>query len=92
MNGRRLIEGRSIRWDAARAQAAYAEGHWVRQTLGDALKNAAEQTPERVLLVDGDVRVDCETLYRQAASLARAIRTARTAFAPNRKQPCHRFA
>jgi acyl-CoA synthetase (AMP-forming)/AMP-acid ligase II len=73
MNGRRLIEGRSIRWDAARALDAYAKGHWVRQTLGGALKSAAAHTPERVLLVDGDVRLDCSTLYGQAACLARAM-------------------
>jgi len=73
MNGRRLIEGRSIRWNEARAHAAYAEGHWVRQTLGDALKSAATQTPKRVLLVDGDTRIDCSTLYREAVQLARAM-------------------
>jgi acyl-CoA synthetase (AMP-forming)/AMP-acid ligase II len=73
MNGRRLIEGRSIRWDAARAEAAYAHGHWVRSTLGHALKSAAEQTPERVLVVDGDVRVDCDTLFRQASRLAASM-------------------
>lgn len=75
MEARRLIEGRWIRWNDARAQAAYAAGHWVRQTLGDALIRAAEQTPERTLIVDGDVRVDCATLYRQAATLARSLLT-----------------
>jgi acyl-CoA synthetase (AMP-forming)/AMP-acid ligase II len=73
MDQRRLIEGRWIRWDEARAQAAYAKSHWVRQTLGDALKRAAEETPHRVLIVDGDVRLDCSTLYRKAESLARAM-------------------
>ena len=73
MNGRRLIEGRTIRWNEARARAAYADGHWVRQTLGDALKSAAAHTPDRVLLVDGEVRLDCSSLYRHACSLARAM-------------------
>lgn len=73
MDERKLIEGRRIRWDEARAKAAYAEGLWVRHTLGDALKRAAEQAPERVLIVDGAVRLDCGTLYRQADSLARAM-------------------
>jgi acyl-CoA synthetase (AMP-forming)/AMP-acid ligase II len=73
MNGRRLIEGRWVRWDEARARAAYAAGHWVRQSLGDALRNAVSQTPQRVLLVDGDVRLDCATLYRRAADLAQAM-------------------
>jgi acyl-CoA synthetase (AMP-forming)/AMP-acid ligase II len=78
MDGRKLIEGRWIRWNAERAQAAYAQGHWVRETLGDALAKAATQTPERVLVVDGDVRLDCLTLHRRAAHLARAL-LARTA-------------
>lgn len=73
MNGRRLIEGRLVRWDPARSQAAYAAGHWVRKPLGDALKDAATATPDRVLLVDGDVRIDCRTLYREAACLAGAL-------------------
>jgi acyl-CoA synthetase (AMP-forming)/AMP-acid ligase II len=73
MSERRLIEGRLIRWDAVRAEAAYAAGHWVRSTLGDALARAATETPERVLLIDGDVRLDCATLYRDAGRLARAM-------------------
>jgi acyl-CoA synthetase (AMP-forming)/AMP-acid ligase II len=68
---RRLIEGRSIRWDEARARAAYADGLWVREGLGDASRVASEQTPERVLIVDGDVRIDASTLFRQASVLAR---------------------
>jgi acyl-CoA synthetase (AMP-forming)/AMP-acid ligase II len=73
MNERRLIEGRRIRWNAERALAAYTEGHWVRRTLGDALRTAAAQSPERVLIVDGDVRLDCNTLCGQASALAHAL-------------------
>jgi acyl-CoA synthetase (AMP-forming)/AMP-acid ligase II len=72
-NTRRMLEGRSIRWDAARAEAAYTQGVWVRQPLGDALQLAAAQTPARVLVVEGAVRVDCSTLFRQASALARAM-------------------
>jgi acyl-CoA synthetase (AMP-forming)/AMP-acid ligase II len=73
MEGRRLIEGRWVRWDAARAQAAYADGWWVRETLGETLKRAAAQTPNRVLLVDGEIRIDCRTLYQRALTLAQAM-------------------
>ncbi len=73
MDGRRLIEGRWVRWDEERARAAYAEGWWTRQTLGDALKRAAEETPERALVVDGDRLIDCRTLHREATILARAM-------------------
>jgi acyl-CoA synthetase (AMP-forming)/AMP-acid ligase II len=73
MNARRQIEGRWIRWDDARARAAYAEGSWVRHNLGDALRRAAEEAPERVLIVDGEVRLDALSLYRQASLLAHAL-------------------
>jgi acyl-CoA synthetase (AMP-forming)/AMP-acid ligase II len=70
---RREIAGRSVRWDAARAEAAYAEGWWVRETLADALARAARDTPERVLVVDGERRLDCRSLHRQAHALAQAL-------------------
>src|SRR5689334_1302300 len=73
MNERRLIEGRRIRWDEARARAAYAAGLWTRHTLGDALRRAAEETPARVLIVDGSVRLDCATLHSRATALARVL-------------------
>jgi len=73
MDGRRLIEGRWIRWDEARARAAYAAGHWVQQTLGEALQLAAAHTPARVLLVDGEVRLDCARLYAKAHALAQSL-------------------
>ncbi|MCG2842025.1 AMP-binding protein [Sandaracinobacter sp. RS1-74] len=71
--GRRLIAGRSVRWDEERAQRAYRDGCWSRETLADALARAAAETPDRIALVDGERRIDCETLSREAASLARAL-------------------
>jgi acyl-CoA synthetase (AMP-forming)/AMP-acid ligase II len=73
MEGRRLIEGRWVRWDEERARAAYAEGWWTRQTLGDALKRAAQDSPDRVLVVDGETHVDSHSLHREATILARAL-------------------
>jgi acyl-CoA synthetase (AMP-forming)/AMP-acid ligase II len=70
---RRLIAGRSVRWNEDRAARAYAEGLWVSSTLADHLKSAAQQTPQRVLLVDGDCRIDCQTLCARATALARAM-------------------
>jgi acyl-CoA synthetase (AMP-forming)/AMP-acid ligase II len=72
-NGRRLIAGRSIRWNEGRAASAYARGLWSRQTLAEALHAAAGETPQRVLLVDGSVRLDCKTLRAQATTLAQAM-------------------
>ncbi|MES2488670.1 MAG: AMP-binding protein [Pseudomonadota bacterium] len=67
------MSGRSIRWDEARATHAYAKGHWIHQTLADALQHAAKKTPDRVLLVDGDQRINCAQLHTQATQLARAM-------------------
>ncbi len=70
---RKHVAGRSIRWDEARAARAYADGHWIHQTLADALQQAAKKTPDRVLLVDGDQRINCAQLHTQATQLARAM-------------------
>jgi acyl-CoA synthetase (AMP-forming)/AMP-acid ligase II len=71
--GRRRIAGRSVRWDEARAEAAYAQGWWVRETLADALLRAVADAPDRVLIVDGETRVDARTLHAQASALAAAM-------------------
>ena len=42
-------------------------------TLADSLIDAARLTPQRVALVDGDVRVDCQSLHTQAERLAQAL-------------------
>lgn len=53
-----------------RASDAYAHRWWVDTTLADALRDAAQRTPERVLVVDGDHRLDCQTLHARAKTLA----------------------
>jgi cyclohexanecarboxylate-CoA ligase len=62
-----------VRWDDERAAEAYARGWWVRGTLADSLREAALRTPQRVALVDGDRRLDCQDLCRQATTLAHAL-------------------
>ncbi|HET9889388.1 MAG TPA: AMP-binding protein [Mycobacterium sp.] len=59
--------------DAAHAAEAYRRGLWVHTTLADALRTAATETPRRIVLVDGNVRLDCATLHRQASALAGAL-------------------
>jgi acyl-CoA synthetase (AMP-forming)/AMP-acid ligase II len=71
--GRKSVGGRSIRWDDGRAAAAYDAGLWVRGTLADALRDAATDTPERIVLVDGDTRLDCRGLLARAEALAAAL-------------------
>lgn len=72
-SGRRTISGRSIRWNEELAKDAYTEGHWVNETLADALARAAAQEPDRVLIIDGDVRLDARSLHEQASILAQAL-------------------
>jgi acyl-CoA synthetase (AMP-forming)/AMP-acid ligase II len=69
----REIAGRRVRWDEQRAGYAYTHGLWVRETLADALWRAVKETPDRVLVVDGDYRLDCRTLYARATVLAQAM-------------------
>ncbi len=59
--------------DAAHAAEAYRRGLWVPTTLADALRSAAEASPQRTVLVDRDTRLDCATLYAQATALANAL-------------------
>ena len=62
-----------MRVDAAGATDAYARGLWVATTLADSLQAAALATPERVVLVDGTIRMDSQTLHDQATALAHAM-------------------
>ena len=72
-HGRRIVGGRSIRWDPARAAAAYADGWWTRETLADALARAVRDNPQRVLVVDGAHSVTAEALSRRAHAVAGAL-------------------
>lgn len=72
-NDRRTLAGRSIRWNEQRAEHAYAQGFWVKETLADALARSASEDPERVLLVDGPVRLDAQTLHARASTLAQVM-------------------
>jgi cyclohexanecarboxylate-CoA ligase len=69
----KLIGGRRVRWDDERAADAYARGWWVRGTLADSLVEAAQRTPQRVVLIDGAHQLDCRSLHDQASALAQAL-------------------
>ncbi|MGV0716099.1 AMP-binding protein [Mycolicibacterium sp. XJ662] len=62
-----------MRLEEARVADAYRRGLWVHETLADSLRDAARTTPHRTVLVDGVVRLDCETLHAQATALAHAL-------------------
>jgi acyl-CoA synthetase (AMP-forming)/AMP-acid ligase II len=63
-----------VRIDQTRAADGYARGLWVSATLADALTEAAERTPTRTLLIDGDIRLTCAELHAQATRLAQTLR------------------
>lgn len=58
--------------DTARTSLAYRRGWWVRSTLAGAARAAAQRTPERIAVVDNEVRLNCATLYAQSGELAAA--------------------
>jgi len=62
-----------VRVDEVRAAEAYRSGRWVRTTLADAVRDAARSTPERTVVVDGDIRLDCRTLHERASALAHTL-------------------
>ena len=59
--------------NAAHAADYYGRGWWVDTTLADSLREAALTTPQRTVLVDGDVRLDCAALNAQATTLAHSL-------------------
>jgi acyl-CoA synthetase (AMP-forming)/AMP-acid ligase II len=72
-SNRKLIAGRQVRWNDADAKRAYARGVWIDDTLAGFLTRAAQDTPHRILLVDGKHRINCQTLHAQATALAHAM-------------------
>ncbi|MBS7670646.1 AMP-binding protein [Croceicoccus gelatinilyticus] len=71
---RREIDGWSIRWDEDRAVQARRDGWWGRETLSDILPRIAGDTPDRVMIVDGDTRLTATQLHDQARRLASWLR------------------
>ena len=69
----KLIDGRQVRWDEERAADAYGHGWWVRATLADSLVEAAQRTPQRIVLIDAACQLDCRSLYDQASALAQTM-------------------
>jgi acyl-CoA synthetase (AMP-forming)/AMP-acid ligase II len=73
MSERRTINGWSVRWSAERAADARSRGFWIDETVAEVARRRAEQEPDALLLVDGEVRLTASSLYRQASALAQAF-------------------
>ncbi len=73
---RRLTPGGwQIRWNADLARKAYAEGWWREETCADALWRIAAETPDRILIIDGDIRLSASELGSKAERLAKSMLT-----------------
>jgi acyl-CoA synthetase (AMP-forming)/AMP-acid ligase II len=75
INGDRHVTptGWNIRWNDALTDQAYAGGWWQNMTCADALRRAATETPDRVLVVDRDIRLTATDLHDRALRLAGAL-------------------
>lgn len=62
-----------MRVDEQRAADGYRRGLWVSETLADSLRDAARATPDRAVVVDGDIRLDCKGLHDKASALAQTL-------------------
>jgi acyl-CoA synthetase (AMP-forming)/AMP-acid ligase II len=64
-----------VRVEEDRAADAYRRGLWVHETLADTLRDAAQTTPDRTVLVDGAIRLSCSQLHDRAVALAASLMT-----------------
>ena len=56
--------------DPARIARFVDEGHWVETTSNDALEQRARETPDKMAIVDGRVRLGYGEYYRRVERLA----------------------
>jgi alkylation response protein AidB-like acyl-CoA dehydrogenase len=71
--GERLICGRRVRWDDKRAERAYAQGLWVRETLADTLQKAARLEVARQLVLHAVAMKDSNLPSLKEASMAKLV-------------------
>lgn len=71
---RRVVDGWSIRDTPERAEMARKDGWWIDTTIGEAAARLAVEQPDRVLLIDENVRLTALELHDAASRLADAMR------------------
>jgi non-ribosomal peptide synthetase component E (peptide arylation enzyme) len=67
---RQDVGGWRTRWDADRAERAARSGDWTNRTIADFAAGLVADTPDRILLIDGDRALTCRELYECAKRLA----------------------
>ena len=65
--------GWSLRHDEALAKLWRDQGWWCDETAGDVARRIAQQEPQRIIVIDGDVRVSAAELYRDAELIAQQL-------------------
>jgi acyl-CoA synthetase (AMP-forming)/AMP-acid ligase II len=67
--------GFRVRWSDEAAARYRAEGHWRETTLVDVARDAVAADPERVLLIEGDVRLTRADAWAAASRVASFFRS-----------------
>ncbi len=70
---RRTLNNWSIRVDAERAAQLRDQGWWSDETVAETARRKAEADPYALMLVDGQRRLDAQTLYKEARCLAQSF-------------------
>jgi non-ribosomal peptide synthetase component E (peptide arylation enzyme) len=72
-NGRRVINGWSLRWNEVLAAQARADGSWPDETAGEMALREAARDPARVIVIDEQRRLTVGELVEEAQGLARVF-------------------
>jgi acyl-CoA synthetase (AMP-forming)/AMP-acid ligase II len=67
------ILGWSLRRDEALARLWREQSWWCDETVGEIARRLVQDEPRRVVVVDGEVRVEVARLYRQAEAIAQHL-------------------
>jgi acyl-CoA synthetase (AMP-forming)/AMP-acid ligase II len=70
VESRRDAGGWAVRWNPAVAKRAAAGGDWPNRTVAQFAQQRAVHSPNRVLLIDGELELTCGDLYQRARRLA----------------------
>lgn len=73
MTERRSFHGWSLRWDPAHAADARARGLWIDETVADVAERVAASDPDRLVVVDGDIRLSARAIHSQAKAVAASL-------------------
>lgn len=64
----------TVPWPPEFAELYRARGYWEDTTLGDVVREVADEHPERVAVVDGDIRLSYRELVERADAAATRLR------------------